>query len=362
MGCITSGLDISGAVRFPPRGRGQSRRNVIGREQMKQAATLRADTHRGSAKSKNTTDGRRARVHSPHHSRQSERRDASSSSGDSRPPPKKQKGDLPKKATGNARRAREAEKGAGKNRTAHTEQRASAKPRRQGPVPHDSSGSSSSGDEQGRQGRATVDADSSEGEENSTWEMIKPLWAMEDRPAIMKSKTRVNRMDIGQAMKYKELFDSEQKKMGMAGAEHGRDQRVRSTKYPAMRDNGRDKLHPARTDRMPFVEPKEYWAQMPLKREQIYRHVQLAHLGAEGQVKESVIVKMHDASVPVTISMLQGPNFIKVKKTDKRDEEDEPVGIWQIHEAMCNYSAVMHTLWPYNYAPLVLTQVLVDNR
>lgn len=66
-------------------------------------------------------------------------------------------------------------------------------------------------------------------------------------------------MDIGQAMKYKELYDKEEAKRGMGNAAYGKDQRVRATKYPAMKDDGRKRLHPARTERMPFVEPHVYW-------------------------------------------------------------------------------------------------------
>ena len=52
-----------------------------------------------------------------------------------------------------------------------------------------------------------------------------------------------------------------------------------------------------RDERMPFVEPEAYYKDVPTKREQIFRHIQLAHLGAEGQIKESVIVRAHDRQV-----------------------------------------------------------------
>jgi len=104
-------------------------------------------------------------------------------------------------------------------------------------------------------------------------------------------------MTIDEAMRYKELYDKEKLRKGMGDAKYGRDPRVRSTKYQAMRDDGRKHLHPARNERMPFVEPKDYWPDIPTKREQVFRHIQLAHLGAEGQLKESVIVRAHDLQV-----------------------------------------------------------------
>lgn len=126
-----------------------------------------------------------------------------------------------------------------------------------------------------------------------------------------------------------------------------------------MRDNGRDKLHPARNERSPFVPPCEYWKDMPVRREQVYRHIQLAHLGAEGQIKENIIVKLHDAGVEVTLAQLQSPNFVKTKR---KDGEDGPTEIWQVHDALTNYAALMHSLWPTNFAPLVIQKILVDSR
>lgn len=64
---------------------------------------------------------------------------------------------------------------------------------------------------------------------------------------------QVNKMDIGQAMKYKELYDKEEAKKGMGDAAYGKDQRVRATKYPAMKDDGRKRLHPARYCLKPFI-------------------------------------------------------------------------------------------------------------
>ena len=52
-----------------------------------------------------------------------------------------------------------------------------------------------------------------------------------------------------------------------------------------------------RNERLPFVPPADYWKGTPMKRDQIFRHVPLAHLGAEGQLSEKVIVRAHDLQV-----------------------------------------------------------------
>jgi hypothetical protein len=53
-------------------------------------------------------------------------------------------------------------------------------------------------------------------------------------------------MSLGKAMKYKELYDKEKAKRGEGDAAFGKDQRVKATKYRAMKDDGRKRLHPAR--------------------------------------------------------------------------------------------------------------------
>lgn len=71
---------------------------------------------------------------------------------------------------------------------------------------------------------------------------------------------------------------------------------------------------------------------------------------------------MHDSGIEVTLAQLQSPNFIKTKKHDKKDSDEEPTQVWQVHDALANYMTVMHNLWPTNYAPIVIQRILVDNR
>jgi hypothetical protein len=53
-------------------------------------------------------------------------------------------------------------------------------------------------------------------------------------------------MSITKCMKIKDMLEKEKSKHGIGDAAFGMDQRVRSTKYPAMKDDGRKRLHPAR--------------------------------------------------------------------------------------------------------------------
>jgi hypothetical protein len=56
------------------------------------------------------------------------------------------------------------------------------------------------------------------------------------------------------------------------------------------------------------------------------------------------------------------PDFVKTAAKGKGDENDDPKGMWQIHEALVNYATLMHVLWPYHYAFLVIYRLLVEVR
>jgi hypothetical protein len=61
--------------------------------------------------------------------------------------------------------------------------------------------------------------------------------------------------------------------------------------------------------------------------------------------------------------MVCSPDFLKTAGSkDKKEDGDDPKGIWQIHEALVNYATLMHVLWPYHYAWLNIWRLLVEVR
>jgi hypothetical protein len=60
--------------------------------------------------------------------------------------------------------------------------------------------------------------------------------------------------------------------------------------------------------------------------------------------------------------MVCSPDFLKTSGKDKKEDSDDPKGIWQIHEALVNYATLMHVLWPYHHAWLVIWRLLVEVR
>ena len=198
---------------------------------------------------------------------------------------------------------------------------------------------------------------------SSIWEKLKDIWSMESRPSHMRHRSGIQDMTLSEIMKYKEHYEREAQKRGMGAAIFGKDQKVKAKRYKAQRDDASTKLHPARWERLPMALPRKYWKRVPKKRDEIFRHIQLAHYGADGLVNEATLVKLHDRQVPVELSMLHAANFTKSKgQGEDNTPWIEPTEVRQLQEAVLNYATVMHTLWPFDYGPLVIMRVLVECR
>ncbi len=64
--------------------------------------------------------------------------------------------------------------------------------------------------------------------------------------------------------------------------------------------------------------------------------------------------------MPIELKSLLRANFHK--DGGKSDELAEPAEVRHLQEAVCNYLTACHVLWPFDYGPLVLLRVLVENR
>ena len=197
-------------------------------------------------------------------------------------------------------------------------------------------------------------------EKEDDWQLLAEMWPLEARPARLQDKKVVARWSIGKIMEFKKQYEMEAERQGVGVAVFGRDKKRRAKRYKAMKDNGEDRLHPARFERMPFSDPTSYWPEVPVKREEIYRHVKLDLYGAQGQVSEATIVRLHDRRVPVDLDMFTRNSLAREIKG--ADRMTEVVDTRHLQEAVANYSSIMQVLWPLDYGPAVIHRVLIDAR
>jgi outer membrane biosynthesis protein TonB len=203
-----------------------------------------------------------------------------------------------------------------------------------------SSEETDSTDERGKKGKGKKARRKKEREDD--WQLLAEMWPLEARPARLQDKKVVARWSIGKIMEFKKQYEMEAERQGVGVAVFGRDKKRRAKRFRAMKDNGEDRLHPARFERMPFSDPAAYWAEMPVKREEIYRHIKLDLYGAQGQVSEATIVRLHDRRVPVDLEMFTRNSLAKELKG--ADRMTELVDTRHFQEAVANYTNIMQVL------------------
>ncbi len=108
-----------------------------------------------------------------------------------------------------------------------------------------------------------------------------------------------------------------------------------------------------------MVHPKEYFKNIPTKRDVIVRNFPMEHYGVAGQVSDTAVGRLHNRTVVQTFDAFG-------KSTHKAAKPGTPAGKYsdlnQLQEGMLNYGAVMHAIWPYDYTSFVLSRVMVDSN
>ena len=216
-----------------------------------------------------------------------------------------------------------------------------------------------------QEGRVDINSGGDGGRLKTTWELLLPIWDIEDRPEAMQHVETVNAMSLDNVFAYKQHYEQQSKKEGKGDSTFGKDKKLPGKKYEEEQDNCLDKLHAVRFERGPMAEEDSYWARVPLKRKDTYRHLPLEQDGADGQVNENVITRAHDRSLPLRLRMFARSNFAK-KGFSSGTETKEPASDWEapkavlcVQEALRNFSDVYRKLWPLDNTPGRLERVLI---
>jgi hypothetical protein len=183
-----------------------------------------------------------------------------------------------------------------------------------------------------------------------TWDLMNEMWPIERRPHHLQNRSIVQKLSLGKLMRYKEIYEKEAEKQGLGAALYGKDQKAKKQKFKAATDDGHTKLHKARFCRLPLVQPKKYYKMVPKRRPEIYRHFPLDHYGADNQVSEQTVVRMHDRQVPVDLDAFVRAGYLK---------GGELCYLW-LQQGLLNYAAIMHSLWPTDYSPHVMLRILAE--
>ena len=189
---------------------------------------------------------------------------------------------------------------------------------------------------------------------------------MSMRPPMMKKKKHVNRMTMKEVESLFNMHCSREKSLGgqklfqaVAVETHHP-----TIKFKAQKDNCKSKLHKARFQRLPLTSPDKWFKNVPLKRSPVIRQLPLEYTGSQDMVSEKTIEILHDRSKAITLKELYSKNFEAASKS--RDVEDQDLGDWVnfeglqgIQEALCNFGAVYHYLWPNDPTPGIMWRTLI---
>jgi hypothetical protein len=196
------------------------------------------------------------------------------------------------------------------------------------------------------------------------WTKLALLWPVEQRPPFLRHRATVNSHTMEELMAMEKLYRGQAWKMGKADRMFTKDTGLPMTRVKEGKDDRASRFHESSFFRLPIVEPEEYYDEVPVSREPIYRHIPLKHCGAENAVNELVVVRMHDRGTPVTLKMFHGKNYAKRPGAEAVTLDggwEAPMKMRFIQEALNNHAVVSRSLWPMDQTPDVIQRVLIRN-
>jgi len=256
------------------------------------------------------------------------------------------------------KKRRKKTKGSGKRK--QTKRVSSSSPTESGTGASDSESSTSSssgasGSEAAKQRRREKRRKKRRKHRDMVWELLADAWPIEERPLLLRRKKGIGNRTLDELLRYKSTLEKEKEKRNLGQEVCSRDMKPQKVYYKAQSDDSVKKFHLSRFERQPLTHPKNYFHLIPKKREVVVRNFPMDHLGITGQVSEEVIGKMHNRSVKVSLDMF-------AKYTHKEARGSSKAGKYpnaqQIREGLINYCLMLLSLWPHDYAGLVVFKVL----
>jgi hypothetical protein len=183
------------------------------------------------------------------------------------------------------------------------------------------------------------------------WRQLADAWPLEHRPVYLQKISGIGTQTLAELLFLKAEIEKVEDKRNLGQEIFQRDGVSKKIRHKAQSDNGSTKRHPARYHRQVLLHPKEYYKEVPTKREVVIRNFPMEHLGMTGQVSDSTVGRLHNRTVVLTFD-----NFGKstLKKGGKYSD------LHQLQEGVFNYGTMLHALWPMDYTLFAMYRVLHD--
>lgn len=184
---------------------------------------------------------------------------------------------------------------------------------------------------------------------------INRSWPREQRPSFMQTWLDCGDYTVLEMLAMKTQVSEEDQKRNLGQDIFMRDSKPRKKKFKAQTDNGKTKLHQARFLRPPLCPPKDYYGQIPRKRNEIIRNFPMDHYGVQGQVSDTTIGKLHNRASLLTYEAFGKTSFHPGKSGKYADRH-------QLEEALMNYGTMMNAMWQYDYSNFVIWRVIHEAK
>ena len=234
--------------------------------------------------------------------------------------------------------------------------------------------SSSSSDSDGVGEKRKKKSKSKANDSASNWHRLNIRWPIEFRPVELLNKKFVNSLSVEELTKLCAFYNETDKLKKKTNTETlSRDRKPRKKKFKKSYDDFQKKLHPARFLRCPISAPAKWWGHsVPKKHPEVFRAISLDFIGADRSISQRVIAEAHDRTSVLTLKHFSTSNVSvqnrPMKEMRKQDCDgattitdfnwDIPDSIGKVQDAIFNYCALLHNLWPFDPTGIAMLRLL----
>ena len=192
-----------------------------------------------------------------------------------------------------------------------------------------------------------------EGNEADTiqWKWLEQVWPKDSRPSLLLDRAAVSKMTIQDINLMHGMYVTQLRAESSKLSLLKKDELPPKIKYGEGKDDGQERLHPARWLRLPFVHPKKYYEQVPIKHEHKYKNLALEFGGCNSNIADRTIHLLHDRRNVVEIKHFMSENSSvasRPMKEIRRKEDEELVTLsdynWAVPQSVRQVRALINYL------------------
>ncbi len=177
----------------------------------------------------------------------------------------------------------------------------------------------------------------------------------------LRDKKWINSTPLDTILRFYEIYEKKQKDLSSNDSMR-EDKKPRTIMFEAGEDNYFDSLHPARFLRFPLCNLEDIWKKVPVEIMEKYRNLDLASVGADCQLSEKTIARMHSRREILQLRYFYSGNagvsrgpMVETKVKDGKSlgtiadfNWSNISNIKSLQDSIINYGLTKQMLFPYD--------------